>query len=570
MNFDPRLAGNKQFSPKLRLGLPVLLVSASFLALSGAQSASGQGFQMTALSVPGSTGESTPWSINTSGEVVGTFTPKGESNTKGFLYSGGKYTILSGPPGTDGPVRALGINSAKTPVIVGDYLEGNRIHGFMYKSGKYILTPFDYNSTDSTGIFDINDNGDFVGAFGHMGEAQEGFAVIKGDKIPFYGQGTDSTYAQGINNSDEVVGQFFDSKGLAHGFLRAASGKITVIDYPGAAQTYLYEINTAGEISGAYITSTGQDFGFTYAKGKFKVADFATVNGLNADGAYDGTYFGVDGTATGYVALPQAFTLSKVAIPSAYSEYGAIICAINNAGVMVGGYNDASGNSHGMMIDDGKVTIIDNPAGVQTALFAINSKGEIAGDSYDNQGNPHGFVYSNGTFTDVPGPSGALSSDATGVNDLGWIAGDFYGADKTHHAFILKGKTYKELNVPGAVATYAAGMNNSGMVVLAYVDAKAYLESSLWTGSKYEAIDVPGASQNFAASINNAGDIAYRILDQNNDQHAALKKGNDYYVFDYPGGVDSGAQGINDSGEITGFYSPPNKTSITVVFKGTE
>ncbi|MGB6687244.1 MAG: hypothetical protein WBE76_05320 [Terracidiphilus sp.] len=521
---------------------------------------------MTALVVPNSTGESSPLGINSSGEVVGTFTPKSGGNTKGFLYSGGKYTILSGPAGTDGPVRALGINSAKTPVVVGDYLVENRYHGYFYESGKY--TTFDYNDFDSTSLFAINDNGDIAGAFGHEGEPQEGFAVIKGSKYGFYGQGHDSTFAYGINNSGELVGEFFDSKNLAHGFLRSASGKITAIDYPGAAQTICYGINTVGEISGVYITSKRQDYGFTYAKGKFTIADFGTVNGLNADGAYDGTYFGVDGVATGYVALPQAFTLSKVEIPNNFES--PIINGINNAGVEVGGYNDSMGNSHGMMIADGKVTIIDDPNGVQTVLFAINSSNEIVGDAFDSQGNPLGFKYADGKFTSIPGPPGALSSDATGINEQGWIAGDFFGTDRTHHGFILKGSTYKELNVPKATTTFAAGINKAGMVVLAYGDAKGYTESALWTGSTYESIAVPGASQNFAASINTAGDIVYRIYDQNDDGHAALKKGKDYYVFDFPGGVNSGALGINDSGEIMGFYSLPGKTSTTVVFKGTE
>lgn len=569
MSFGTIVAGNQQFIARLRLGSCVLLASVSFLAVFGAQRASGQGLLMTSLSVPGGDGESTPWGINTSGEVVGTFTPKGSANSKGFIYSAGKYTVLSGPAGTDGPVRGLGINSAKTAVVVGDYQLGDRDHGFMYESGKY--TTYDFNDTDSTGIFAINDDGDIAGAFGHIGEAQEGFAVIKGTRYQFYGEGTADTYAQGINNSDEVVGVFFDAKNVAHGFLRSAAGKITVINYPGAAQTYCYGINSAGEVAGTYITSTGQDYGFTYVKGKFAVADFATVNGLNAKGAYVGTYFGVDGTATGYVGLPQAFTLSKVEIPTQYSKYWSVVNGINNAGVMVGGWNDASGNTHGMMIAAGRVTTIDNPSGVQTVLFAINSSNEIVGDSFDSQGNPHGFKYVDGKFTGIPGPSGALSSDATGINDLGWIAGDYYsGSDRTHHGFLLKGSTYKELNVPGATATFAAGINKAGMVVLAYADQKAYTEASLWTGSKYESIDVPGASQNYPASINTAGEIVYRILDQNNDFHAALKKGSDYYVFDFPGGVNSGALGINDSGEIAGVYSPPGHTSTNLVFKGTE
>jgi hypothetical protein len=569
MRFNPMPAGFRQSFSKLRLGLSALLVVASLLAVRGAQRAWGQGFQMTALHVPNSTGESTPWGINASGEVVGTFTPKGSSNSKGFLYSGGKYTVLSGPTGVDGKVVAFGINSASKPTIVGYYLEGNRYHGYLYENGSY--TTIDYNSTDSTGIFAVNDKGDYTGTFGRIGEAQEGFVNIGGTNTPFFAQGSDGTYPYGMNNSNDVVGEFNDSKGLSHGFLRAVNGKITVIDYPGAAQTYCYAINNAGEIAGAYITSKGEDYGFTYKAGTFTVADFATVNGLNANGAYDGTYFGVDGAATGYVAVPQAFHLAKVDIPTQYTQYWSVINGINNAGVMVGGWNDASENTHGMMIKNGQVTTIDDPDGVQTVFFGINSSGEMAGDAFDSQGNPTGFIYSGGKFTSVPGPSGALSSDATAINDSGWIAGDYYdGADKTHHGFLLKSGKYTELNIPGAVATFAAGMNNAGMMVLVGVDAKSNLESYLYNGTTYEPIFVPGAAFNEAASINNDGDIVYRILDANGGGHAALKKGNDYYVFDYPGGVNTGALGINDSGEITGSYSPATKPSETVLFDGTE
>jgi probable HAF family extracellular repeat protein len=569
MNFDPMSAGNGQVISSLRRGFSALLVSASLLAALCAPRASGQGFQVTALTAPGSSGETLPYGINSSGEVVGAFTPKA-GGTKGFVYSAGKYTVLSGPPGTDGYIRALGINSAASPVVVGDYkTSDNRFHGYFYEKGTY--TNYDFNATNSSGVFAINDHGDFAGDFGEPNP--EGFAVIKGVKYEFYGKpgSTYATYSTGINDSDEVVGYYFGSGGLTHGFLRSPTGgKITEIDYPGAKETQCFAINNAGEISGSYINSHGQPYGFTYAKGKYSTTDFASANGLNASGDMDGSYYGVDAAPTGYVALPQAFSLSKVAVPAPYSDYWAILNSINNAGVMVGGWNDSTGNTHGMMIENGHVTTIDNPDGVQTVLFGINAKNQIVGDAFDSQGNPHGFLYSDGKFTSIPGPAGALSSDATGINESGWIDGDFYGTDKTHHGFILKGSAYKELNIPGASSTAAAGMNNSGMVVLVGVDAKGYTESYLYTGTAYESIAVPGASENLAASINTAGDIVYRIYDQYGIGHAALKKGKDYYIFDFPGGENSGALGINDNGEIVGFYSPAGKPSETVLYKGTE
>ena len=567
MSLVSRSAEDRQALPALRVRRSALLAPVFAIAALCTYPASGQGFHVIELHAPGSMGATTPFGINTTGDVVGGFTAKNGA-TEGFLYAGGKYTVLAGPPGTDGFVRGLGINSARTTVIVGDYkTSDNRFHGYMYESGHY--TNFDYNSTTSSGIFGINDTGDIVGDFGNS--ATEGFAVIKGVRHAFYGKAKFSTYAYAINDSDEVVGVYFDAKGLKHGYLRAAGGAITQIAFPGATQTECDGINNSGEITGTYTNTKNLTYGFTFKKGKYVSTDFASTAGVNAAGAYVGYYWGVDGAPAGYVALPQAFTLSKVEIPAEYSKYWSIINGINKAGVMVGVYNDASGNSHGMMISGGKVTTIDDPGGVQTTLFAINSKNQIVGDSWDSQGNPHGFLYENEKFTSVPGPSGALSSDATGINDLGWIAGDdFAGSDRTHHGFILKGSSYKALNVPGATATFTAGINNAGMVVLVYQDAKGYTESSLWTGSAYESIEVPGAAQNSAAGIDTAGDIMYRIWDPYSVGHAAMKKGKEYFVFDFPGGVNSGALDINDKGEIVGFYYSPSNLNVPLLFHGTE
>ena len=43
----------------------------------------------------------------------------------------------------------------------------------------------------------------------------------------------------------------------SHGYYRSASGTITEIAYPGAAQTSAYGINDAGEITGTYINTSG-------------------------------------------------------------------------------------------------------------------------------------------------------------------------------------------------------------------------------------------------------------------------------------------------------------------------
>ena len=536
---------------------------ASFLLTLNPQSAHGQGFKMTILNAPGAqAGTTGPFALNTSEAVVGSY-EEANGDITGFLYVGGKYTTIA-PPSTYNFARAGGINDSNT--IVGDFLTSDgRYHGFVYSGGTY--TTYDANTTTSCGIFGINNAGDFVGDVGSG--PVEGFIQNVGAKKPieFYASGSDSTYAYAINSSGEVVGEYIDSSNVQHGFYRSAGGKITEIAYPGAIQTVAYGINDAGEITGTYLNASNLPYGFTYIKGKYATTDFAGTTGINSKGAYVGSYWGVDGAPSAYLASPQPFKFATVKISN---EQQAALWGVNKAGVAVGSYVDSSGTEHGLMLSGSKVTNIDDPKGVSTICFAINSTNHIVGDYFDTSGNPHGFEYTAGKFTDIPGPSTALSTDASGINDAGEIAGDFFSStDRTHHGFVLKAGKYKQLDPPGSTNTFGAGINSGGLVGFFWVDAKGYVQSSLYNGKKFTLINVPGIAQTYAQAINTAGDIVFFVLDPYGVEHAALKKGKDYFIFDDPKGFNTGAAGINDSDLIVGFYTPSGQ-SVPQPFKGTE
>ena len=80
-----------------------------------------------------------------------------------------------------------------------------------------------------------------------------------------------AAYAEGINNSGEIVGFYVDSGGTDHAFLynpNSATHWIT-LDDPNASQnfgqgTYAEGINNSGEIVGYYIDSGGTDHAFLY------------------------------------------------------------------------------------------------------------------------------------------------------------------------------------------------------------------------------------------------------------------------------------------------------------------
>jgi hypothetical protein len=113
---------------------------------------------------------------------------------------------------------------------------------------------------------------------------------------------------------------------------------------------------------------------------------------------------------------------------------------------------------------------------------SINNAGRIVG-SYDdltNHGLLRGFekISAIGSdFTTINFPN-AYYSGASGINDLNQIVGDYQVEDKSTdkiigHGYLLYNGVYYSIDVPGAVGTDAAGINNKGQVVGTYNTIKS-------------------------------------------------------------------------------------------------
>jgi probable HAF family extracellular repeat protein len=114
-----------------------------------------------------------------SSPIVGYYT-SGLSDNHGFLYSGGVYTTLDDPAGSQ--TAAQGINDAGQ--IVGFYGNGNAndSHGFLYSGGVY-TTLDDPLATGSTLPQGINATGQIVGNYNNGAALQ---SVIQTLGKPWY------------------------------------------------------------------------------------------------------------------------------------------------------------------------------------------------------------------------------------------------------------------------------------------------------------------------------------------------------------------------------------------------
>jgi probable HAF family extracellular repeat protein len=228
-----------------------------------------------------------------------------------------------------------------------------------------------------------------------------------------------STFAQGINDSGQIVGWYVDAGGR-HGFL-LDNGTYTTLDPSGSIRTEAYGINNAGKIVGSYTDAAVHWHCFLLDQGSYTTLD------LSQAGPY-----------------PQAAQ------------------GINDSGQIVGWYYDPLAlTDNGFLLDNGTYTAFDPSGSISNDFYGINASGQIAGLSEAGA-----FLFENGNYTlfDVPGAP-------TGINDSGQIVGSYGEAAGIGHGFVYDQGSYTTLDVPDSTATYATGINASGQIVGYYYDA---------------------------------------------------------------------------------------------------
>jgi hypothetical protein len=251
---------------------------------------------------------------NKNGDSVGIFTTSSGA-TEGFeALPGGSITPIVAPSDNAGFTVATGINDPGT--VVGAFEENvgggvDRYRGYLLKNGSF--TTYDEGPDVSTAIFGINEKGDFTGTFfGFDGNNESVQAYIQSASgvapVTFSVPGASASYAEGLNNSDAVVGLWADSNGVTHGFYLPSGGSTPIsFDFPGAVNTSPFSINDVGAINGYFTDASGVNHGFVGPLGQFVQYDLAGAASsgplaLNNEGVGGGSYIDTQGTQHGFTA----------------------------------------------------------------------------------------------------------------------------------------------------------------------------------------------------------------------------------------------------------------------------
>jgi hypothetical protein len=333
-----------------------------------------------------------PKSINAAAAITGHYTDRRNVN-HGFLRSpGGEFITFDAPDavmtaGSGSGTFPSSINKAGS--ITGHYTDGNGFyHGFLRSpAGEFLTlnapgtgTSVSFRFGAFPGSININNQGTIAGNYIDFNNISHGFLRSPGGEFTTLDapgaksvpDSFDGTLPKSINNGGAITGNYVDSNGLIHGFLRTSSGKLTTFDAPGAScvaasgfGTFPESINETGVITGHCTNAHNVTHGFVRdPSGKFTTFD--------APGA-DMT------AASGYGTFPES---------------------INDAGVITGHYTDAHYVIHGFLRSpSGKLTTFDAPgagtiegSGLGTFPDSINDGGVIAGRYTDAHNVNHGFV----------------------------------------------------------------------------------------------------------------------------------------------------------------------------------
>lgn len=229
-----------------------------------------------------------------------------------------------------------------------------------------------------------------------------------------------NSYTRGINEKNQTVGSFVDSKSIEHAFVSTLGKKDAVVlkklpDVKGRTGAVAYAINKNGLVAGS--------------AGPLTSDEQAVVWTPDSAGVYKAT------------ALP------RIGITDLEGFYAsAVALDVNDAGVVAGIATDESLHQRGVIWKKGTKGYAATDLGALSGgvgysfAYSINELGQAVGSSSAKDLRTHPVLFSLNSkgkysLTDLGLPSGADSAEAVDINESGVIVGyAMYAGDK--HAFL--------------------------------------------------------------------------------------------------------------------------------------
>lgn len=303
--------------------------------------------------------------------------------------------------------------------------------------------------------------------------------------------GAPVTNVNGINNSNVIVGSYYDSQYFVHGFIYRA-GKYTAVNFPGATMTEVLGINDNSDIVGTYQTSGTLNFhGFLRHNGVFtKINDPAANIGTMAYGINNaGTIVGTFDNEQGFIYQNGAYrTLNAPQLSG--EPHQTQLNGISNPGVIVGQVF-TGGIWRGFWITNNQIRYVEAAGSVDSQANGINGHGDIAG-CHDIQS---GFVSFLATSAGKYSAQQSVVSCAAAINYARAVVG----------TYSTLSKSYGFLGVPELTLQVSRSTQTSQLGIIVHLAAAAsginpVSQMQVWLNGK-EIYHVAGQTLNTSLNL---------------------------------------------------------------------
>ena len=245
------------------------------------------------------------------------------------------------------------------------------------------------------------------------------------------------------------------------------------------------------------------------------------------------------------------FTPTYVEFPGAAFT---VVNGINNKGLAVGTYFDASFFPHGFVFDGSTYSTLDYPGALGTNPQKINDTGMIVG-TYNTGSTTRGFSYSKGHWTSIDFP-GASDTEVYGINSSGALVGIYDGLQPITHAFLFQNGKYQDIPNPFGTQTNAFAINDVGSITgLGYTNPDPFvapLTSFILSSKSFTTFQFPGSILSQLSTINNGNDLGGIFIDPDGELWGLVT------VNGIPYQVNAAVNGNNDLQQICGYTFNPN------------
>ena len=344
--------------------------------------------------------------------------------------------------------------------------------------------------------------------------------------------GGNSSTANAVNGSGQVVGDSETSSGQSHAFSWTQAGGMVDLGTLGGNSSTANAVNGSGQVVGDSETSSGQLHAFSWTQAGGMV-DLGTLGHLYSD-AYAVNGFGqVVGEAWTNSFQGHAFSWTPAGGMVDLGTLGGSVSgsvAVNDSGQVVGNAETSSPTQIHAFSWAQAGGMVDLGGGSVSVAAAVNDSGQVVG-SAETSSELHAFSWTRaGGMVDLGTLPGGHSSEATAVNGSDQVVGTagtpvVEGEPRGHAFSWTQAGGMVDLGTFGGLYSFASAVNESGQVV-----GKAYTSSSptqihafSWTpaGGMVD-LGTLGGSFSGAVAVNDSGQVVGYAETSSGHGHAML------------------------------------------------